>query len=103
MTWASLLLGCSGLVIDVGLENDGLVRSTRLSPGASWRQPPPFSGWMHAGPAGMVAAGAGFLELDAADPPPHALVASATTRPAPSSAASGRRRRPGGRDGAAPW
>jgi hypothetical protein len=39
MTWASRLLGCSGLVIEVGLENDGLMRSTRLPVGASCRQP----------------------------------------------------------------
>jgi hypothetical protein len=39
---------------------------------------------MHAGPAGIVAAG--FLELDDEPDPPQALAASATARPRPSRA-----------------
>src|SRR5919204_5803786 len=77
MTWATSLVGCSGLVIGTGWENDGLTRSTRLLAGATGRHPWPLSGLMQAGPAGMVA-DVGFLELEDA---PHALVTSATAKP----------------------
>src|SRR5262245_37687489 len=103
MTCATLLLGCSGLVIEVGSENDGLTRSTRLSVGAIGRHPLPLSGLMQLGLAGVVA-GVDLLELEDASDPPHALATSATTRPRPSSVTPGRamsfpcrrRRRAGG-------
>ena len=83
MTWAILLLGWSGLVIGVGWENDGLVRSTRLSAGATRRHPLPLSGLMQLGPAAIVA-GVGLLELGGALQAP---VTTATARPMVSNAA----------------
>src|SRR6266508_3233616 len=100
MTWVSLLLGCSGLVIGVGRENDGLSRSTRLVAGATGRQPLPLSGLMQVGPAGMVA-GADLLAPEDAPGPVQALVSSTSARP--SSLAAGRRRRPGRGVGDSSW
>src|SRR5262245_7402122 len=58
MTCSTLLLGWVGLVIEVGLENDGLTRSIRRPAGAIWRHPLPFSGLTQLGPGG-IDAGAG--------------------------------------------
>src|SRR6266545_2125795 len=86
MTWSRLLLGCSGWVTEVGLENFGLVRSTRRLSGASCRHPLPFSGLMQVGAAGRLS-----LELEDRPDPPQAPAANATARPMHTSAARGRR------------
>src|ERR671919_2614843 len=100
MTWAIVLLGCSGLVIEVGLENLGLARSTRLPAGASGRQPPPWSGRMQLGPGGRVAAGVALRALDDRPDPSHPPAASrARARPTASSVAPGRPFGPGRRAG----
>src|SRR4029453_17854000 len=102
MTWAILLLGCSGLVTEVGLENDGLVRSTRLLAGATGRHPLPLSGRMQAGPGGIIAGAVDLRGLED-DPDPHALATSATARPRPSRIAPRRRLRHRDRRGLARW
>src|SRR4029434_8059403 len=94
MTCAILLVGCSGLVTDVGSENFGLVRSTRLFAGATGRHPLPLSGLMTLGPTG-IGAGVHWGELEVPPCPPQALVTSATTSPTLSSAAPGQRFDPG--------
>jgi hypothetical protein len=93
MTWATMLVGCSGLVIGAGWENDGRTRSTRRLAGATGRQPRPLSGLMHPGPAGSVA-GAAALCLDPDGPQAPAASASATARPIPSTPTPRRRTAP---------
>src|SRR4030095_655525 len=94
MTWAILLVGCSGLVPDVGSDKFGLVRSPRLFAGATGRHPLPLSGLMQLGPTGIVAA-VDCVELEDPPDPPQALGTSPTTTPTLSSAAPGQRFDPG--------
>ena len=82
------------MVTEVGLENFGMLRSTRWLAGATGRHPLPLSGLMQPGPVDIVAA-VDCLEFEDAPDPPHAPAASATASATLSSATPGQRFDPG--------